>query len=144
DGTLRSARGTIDAILRVDVQHPLVLVKDVTRADGHAVGVFAVAARLGHHERHRASPSLEARASLPIAERHSGGPPLPRPTPGNVRAALPPCPGDRSMSLLDRHLHETGEKERQRRQSGGATKGGCATMDGHDSERGMWSLRILP
>src|SRR5262245_55031145 len=52
DGALRHAGAAVDAVLRVDVQHPLVLVEALHRTDGHAVGVLAVVARLGDDVTH--------------------------------------------------------------------------------------------
>src|SRR5207302_2044042 len=52
DGTLRHTRLTVDAVLRIDVQHHVILPEALDRADRHAVSVLAVVARLANSMRH--------------------------------------------------------------------------------------------
>ena len=47
-----SARIAIDAIVRIDIQHLITLVKALARANHHAVGVFAAKAWSGHDVSH--------------------------------------------------------------------------------------------
>src|SRR5262249_26692933 len=56
---LRHACLAVDAVLRVDVQHLLILPEALDRADGHAIGVLAVVARLANDVSHRNSPFSE-------------------------------------------------------------------------------------
>src|SRR5262245_33934094 len=52
DRALRDARLAVDAVLRVDVEHHLVLVEALYRADDAAVGVLTVVARRGDDVSH--------------------------------------------------------------------------------------------
>src|SRR5262249_19615137 len=52
DGAHRYAAAAVDAVLRVDVQHHLVLIEALDRTNGHAVGVLAIVARLGDDVAH--------------------------------------------------------------------------------------------
>src|SRR5205823_11475833 len=47
DGALRDARPAINALVRVDIEHLLILIEAIGRADGDAIGVLAIVARLG-------------------------------------------------------------------------------------------------
>ena len=55
DRALRLARAAVDALLRIDDQHPAELVDAVDRTDVHAGAIFDVDARLGDDVRHAAS-----------------------------------------------------------------------------------------
>src|SRR5687767_12105405 len=52
DRALRLARAAVDALLRIDDQHPAELVDAVDRADVDARAIFDVDARLGDDVRH--------------------------------------------------------------------------------------------
>ena len=52
DGAFRDASLAIDAMVRIDVQHVLVLVKALAWAHDHAIGVLAVTARFANNVRH--------------------------------------------------------------------------------------------
>src|SRR5262249_39377904 len=52
DRALRDARLAVDALLGVDVEHLRPFIEAIDRADDHAVGVFAVEARLGNDVGH--------------------------------------------------------------------------------------------
>ena len=56
DRAFRHARLAVDAVDRVDVQHHVVLVEALDRADGHAIGVLAVVARFANGVRHDSHP----------------------------------------------------------------------------------------
>jgi hypothetical protein len=49
----RDTRLAIDALIGVNVQHPLPVVKTMGRTDDDTVGESAPKAPLGHHVRHR-------------------------------------------------------------------------------------------
>ena len=49
-----SVRFAVDAVVRVDVEHRVVLVEALHRADDAAVGVFALVAAFGDDVRHSA------------------------------------------------------------------------------------------
>ena len=49
---LRHARLAVDAVLRIDVQHHIVLIEALDRADGHAIGVLAIVTRFANSMRH--------------------------------------------------------------------------------------------
>src|ERR1044072_4113507 len=51
-GTFRHARFTVDALIGVDVQHLLTLVKALDRADNDTVGVLASKTRLSNYVSH--------------------------------------------------------------------------------------------
>jgi hypothetical protein len=40
-------------VLRIDVEHLLILIEALTRTNGHAIGVLAIAARLANDEGHK-------------------------------------------------------------------------------------------
>src|SRR5262249_35803851 len=50
---LRLARVAVDARVRIDVQHHVILVEALHRADDYAVGELAIAARFAHNIGHR-------------------------------------------------------------------------------------------
>src|SRR5262249_29959256 len=88
DGALRHARLAVDAVGRVDVEHLLVLVEALDRANGNAIGVLAVVAGLangvGHRNRvlsrewtHPASAPRGSGADGPRGRRGRGSTPHP-------------------------------------------------------------------
>jgi hypothetical protein len=52
DGTLRNTRLAIDALIGMDVEHLIPLVKTLDGAHHHAIGVLAGKTRLGDDVRH--------------------------------------------------------------------------------------------
>src|SRR5262249_5597013 len=78
DRTLRNACLAVDAIIRIDVKHHVVLVETLHRADCDTIGILAVMTRLANSVSHRLTGPF-FRAARPV---HATGP-------GACRSALP-------------------------------------------------------
>src|SRR5262249_40413627 len=86
DGALRHARLAVDAVGRVDVEHLLVLVEALHRADRDAVGVLAVVAGLADGVGHR---------TVVLSRCGPGGGPSPgRRAPRILTNSPAPCPAN--------------------------------------------------
>jgi hypothetical protein len=56
---LRPARIAVDAVVGIDIELPVILVKTFARANDDTIGVLAIATRLAHDIGHDPDPSFE-------------------------------------------------------------------------------------
>src|SRR3954465_11061321 len=71
DRALRLARAAVDALLRVDHEHPVRLVDAIDRTDVDAGLVLDVDARLADHVRHAVAPAVAAPWNSGASSRYS-------------------------------------------------------------------------